>query len=366
MRNILHLIETNGPGGAENVLINLSSGLDRNRFRPIVCLRKDGWLKDELERRKISTYVKREKGFIDIGFIIRLLRLIIREKISLIHSHEFLMSFYGTLIGELVKIPVITTFHGKDYYWEKARRRLAMLFIANNSQLVTVSRDLGKFLEEKIGIRASRIKTVYNGIDINMFSKKNSPAAKREELRIEGNTKIVGTVGNLYPVKGQIHLIRAIPLVLSDNPNVMFLFIGRGDQEKDLRQEALNLNVSSRVRFLGFRSDVPALLDVMDVFVLPSLSECLPLSVLEAMAKKIPPVVTDVGGNREIIDDGVTGCVVPPANADALADSISLLLKNEKMAEAIGKKASEVVKQRFSLELMIAKYEEIYNSMLTP
>jgi glycosyltransferase involved in cell wall biosynthesis len=365
MINILHLIETSGPGGAENVLINLSAGLDSIRFRSIVCLRKDGWLKDELERRHICTYVKKEKGFIDIGFIIKLLRLIIRERISLIHSHEFLMGFYGALLGKLAKIPVITTFHGKDYYWEKARRRLAMRFIANNCQLVTVSNEMRQFLSEKVGISVDLLKTINNGIDLKIYSERDNPAVIKKTIGIDKDTKVVGTVGSLYPVKGQTYLLRAVPLILNENPDVMFLFIGRGEQEKELRQEALNLNVSSRVRFLGFRSDVPALLDVVDVFVLPSLSECLPLSVLEAMAKKIPAVVTDVGGNREIIDDRVTGFIVPPANVDALADRISILLNNERMAEAIGRRASETVRQKFSLETMLLKYESMYDTILS-
>ncbi|MEI9475726.1 MAG: glycosyltransferase [Deltaproteobacteria bacterium] len=363
MKTILHMIETSGPGGAENVLINISAHIDKSRFRSIVCLRKEGWLRDQLERKNIPTYVIQENGFVDPRFAIELLRVVRRERVALIHSHEFLMSFYGSVIGKILKRPVLSTFHGKNYYPEKKRRRLLVAFISRNSEMVCVSNELAQFLKSRIGIKAMP-RTIYNGIDLATCSATCGKEDLKEQLGIRKDSRIVGTVGNLYPVKGQVYLIRAIPRVIRENPNVVFVFAGRGGEEERLRQEARNLNVSDRVFLLGFRSDIFALLEILDVFVLPSLSECLPVAVLEAMAKRIPPVVTDVGGNREIIDDQINGFIVPPGREEALAERITYLLRNGEVAKEIGAKAFQTVRERFTLEKMVAKYEELYDSLL--
>jgi glycosyltransferase involved in cell wall biosynthesis len=365
MINVLHTIETTGPGGAENVLISLATGLDRMKFQSFVCLRNEGWLKDELDRRGVKTFIIEEKGSFDVGFLLKILLLVVREKISLIHAHEFGMSVYGSIVGSLARRRVVTTIHGRNYYWKKMRRRLAMRIASRLSQMVTVSMEQQYFLQEKTGIRPKMLKTIYNGIDISEYARNNNTASKKLELGINGGTKVVGTVGNLYPVKGQTYLLKAIPSILEDCPDVIFLFIGRGDQEQVLRHEVIDLGINEHVCFLGFRSDVPALLDLMDVFTLPSLEECLPLSVLEAMAKSVPPVVTDVGGNREIIKDGKTGFIVPPANPEALAEKIILLLKCKELAEGFGARASSEVKMKFSREAMLSCYESLYNTLLS-
>lgn len=365
MKKILHIIETTGPGGAENVLINLATKLDNNRFCSIVCLKGYGWLKDQLEEQRVETFVIKEKGAFDFNFLLKLWLLVRREKISLIHAHEFLMNFYSSIVGTMSSLPVVTTVHGRYYYWEKARRRMAMRFSAKHSQMVTVSRELSGFLEEKVGIPSRSLRTIYNGISVGIYSHKRDNISKMTLPGMSSKTKIVGTVGNLYPVKGQIHLLRAIPLILQECPDVIFLFAGRGQLEETLKSEAADLGIRDHVRFLGFVSDVPGLLNVLDVFTLPSLVECFPLSVLEAMAHAVPPVVTDVGGNREIIKEGETGYIVPPANPKALAENIIRLLKDKELAKSMGERASEEVQRKFSLETMLSQYEGLYNSLIS-
>lgn len=360
---VLHLIGTSGPGGAENVLINLASGLKKRGHQSVAVLRKRGWLYDELVKNEIETVVLHEEGTFDFTFLFKLLALIKKKKISHIHAHEFLMSLYGTAGGLLAARPVITTFHGKNYYWEKARRRIIMRWVSRFSSMVAVSNDLRAFLGEKVGIRVQRVQTIYNGVDVNKYKKVTSSADEKHNLRLRENDTVVGTVGNLYVVKGQTYLLKAIPIVLRRRPNTVFLFAGRGDQEGALKSEAKSLGIEDNVRFLGFRSDVPRLLGAMDIFILPSLSECLPLSVLEAMIMGVPSIVTDVGGNREIIDDAQTGYIVPPANPEALSEKILLLLNDRERAKRMGEKAREAIAAHFSLPAMIDKYETLYRSL---
>jgi glycosyltransferase involved in cell wall biosynthesis len=228
---------------------------------------------------------------------------------------------------------------------------------------VCVSEDLRGFVSEKIGIPKNRIVTIYNGIDTELFAKSEKAVLMKEKFGIKNGQKVVGTVANLNPMKGHTYLLKAIPSIIQDYPSVVFLFVGKGDQEEKLRKEALDLGIFEYVKFLGFRSDIPELLNLMDVFVLPSLSECLPLSVLEAMALSVPTVVTDVGGIREIIKDQETGYIVPPADPAALADKISLLLGDRTNARSIGLGGREAVDEKFSIETMLAQYQSLYNSL---
>lgn len=364
-RIILHLIETGGPGGAEKVLIDLASGFNDGRFESIVCLRKEGWLSGELIKRGIETHVFSENEVNDIVFLVKLLEIVQKRRVSIIHAHEFLMNAYSTFIGILSRKPVLTTVHGKSYYCEAWRRMLMMRFASRFSRMITVSNDLLHFLVEMTGIKPHRLKTIYNGIDLAAFKPASSVKPTRLSIGINENDFVIGTVGNLYLIKGHTYLINAIPIIVREVQNVVFLFAGRGDQEEHLRTETVNLGIQSKVKFLGFRSNVPELLSLMDVFVLPSLGECLPLSILEAMAMCVPPVVTDVGGNKEIIENGKTGYLVPPGDTEALAEKILFLLRDKGAAEAIGRDARKKVEEKFSLELMLANYDSMYRSLLS-
>jgi len=361
---ILHLIETSDVGGAEKVMIDLACGLEKRGFHSIACLRKEGMLYDELVKRGVETYVLEENGFFDLGFLVKLVMIVIKKKVSIIHAHEFLMNVYGTIVGMISATPVVITLHGKLYYVDKWWRRLALRFASLFSQLTCVSEDLQCYVSKELQIPYNRIKTIYNGIDTKIRVRGNNYSLIKTELGIRDGYKIVGTVANLNPIKGHIYLLRAIPTIIQEYPKIIFLFVGKGEEEQKLRSEAMNLGISDYVRYLGFRSDVPELLSLMDIFVLPSLSECLPLSVLEAMAFSIPAVVTNVGGNREIIDDGVTGYVVPAGDPERLAEKILLLLRDKKNAECIGLKGSETIGRKFSIDKMLEQYRSLYNSLL--
>ena len=361
---ILHLIETKGPGGAEKVFIALAEGMNRGRFRSIACLRAPGWLHDQLEQRGVSTFLFSDKGMFDPGFVRNLMKICKNENVTVIHSHEFLMNFYGALVGFLNRIPVVTTVHGRYYYWEKARRRMAMRFAAKHSQMVTVSQELTGFLVDKVGIPGDGLKTIYNGIDLEKYSQNDTTDSRLTIPDLNEQAQVVGTVGNLYPVKGQTYLLQSIPLILKKCPDTMFVFAGRGELEETLKKEAAELGVEAHVRFLGFVADVPALLNKLDVFTLPSLAECFPLSVLEAMAHGVPPVVTDVGGNREIIEDGVSGYVVPAADHEALAEKIICLLQDKELVRSIGEHACGTIQARFSMETMLSNYAQLYDKLI--
>lgn len=361
MKHVLHLTETSDTGGAENMFISLVENLDKKRYKSIACLLGDGWLKTQLQRRGIETMVVPQPHSFDFPWLFRISRLLRDRSIQVMHAHEFAMNVYGSLLSKMTGIPIVTTVHGKNYYWEKWRRRLAYRFTARQSTMVAVSEDLKQFLMQRIAIPVGNIQVVHNGIDLHRYREIDRNNTIRRELGIDAKQPVIGTVGNLFAVKGQIYLLRACKAVAEAFPDFVLLIAGEGEELGSLEEEAGNLGIGGNIKFLGFREDVPSLLEAMDVFVLPSLSEGLPLSVLEAFALQKPVVATNVGGIPEIVQDGATGYLVPPKNPEALAEKIIMLLRDPQRAANIGQAGRKRVEEAFSLEQMIQKYQSIYD-----
>jgi glycosyltransferase involved in cell wall biosynthesis len=363
MKNVLHLTETWNTGGAENVFISLVDNLDKTRYKSVVCLLRDGWLKTQLDRRGVETLVLPQHQSFDFPWLYQLIKLLRRRSIDVMHTHEFAMNVYGSLLSRITGIPIVTTVHGKNYYCEKLRRRLGYRFAARQSIMVAVSDDLKRFLTESVRIRSEYVRVVPNGIDLNRYAINDVDNTVRKELGINAGRPVIGTVGNLFAVKGQIYLVKACQIVANTIPDFVLLVAGEGEELAVLREEARNLGIQENVKFLGFREDVPSLLQAIDVFVLPSLSEGLPLSVLEALALQKPVVASDVGGIPEVVEDGITGFLVPPKNPEALADKILLLLRNPQLAADFGKEGRKKVEEAFSLEHMIQEYQSLYEEL---
>jgi len=360
MKNVLHLTEIYDTGGAENMLISLVENLDKSRYRSIVCLLRDGWLNTQLQKRGIETMVIPQPHSVDFPWLQRVYRVLRDRCIDVMHAHEFAMNIYGSVLSLVTRIPIITTVHGKNYYGDKWRRRLAYRFAARRSTMVAVSEDLKGFLMQRIGIHPNRIRVVYNGIDLQTYKVNDSNNAIRDELGISPDQPIIGTVGNLFAVKGQSYLLRACKSIANHFPNFVLLVAGAGEELVMLEQQANILGISGNVKFLGFREDVPSLLQAMDVFVLPSLSEGLPLSILEAMAMQKPVVASNVGGIPEVVQDGMTGCLVPPSDPEALADKILQLLHHPQAAVTLGKQGRKRVEVTFGLNQMVYEYQSLY------
>jgi sugar transferase (PEP-CTERM/EpsH1 system associated) len=365
MKTILHLIETSGPGGAERMLISLVEALPKHEYRSLICLLKEGWLNDELRRRGFETVIIPQPRTVDVSWLWAVWDMVRDRRVDLMHSHEFAMNTYGSLVSLITGVPQIATVHGKNYYYKRWDRRLAYRFVARHGRMVAVSEDCRKFLSDNVGVPRENILTIYNGIPIEQHEQSNSIRTKvRAALGISLDQPVIGTVGNLYPVKGQTFLLQAMSGIVRHWPDCRLIIVGRGELESTLKREAKELGIERNVLFLGYRPDVPELLQAMDVFVLPSLSEGLSLSILEAMAAGKPVVATAVGGNPEVILDSETGYLVPSANPGALAEKIIALLQDPLLAHEIGKNSRTRVMQHFSLSAMVNRYLMQYAELL--
>jgi glycosyltransferase involved in cell wall biosynthesis len=364
-KSVLHLIETSEPGGAETVLASVASGLDSTRFRSLICLLEEGWLTGRLRELDIPYTVIENTTPYDPVFLYRLIRLIRREKISLMHSHEFMMTVYGAVASRLTGVPLICTIHGKLYFPERRRRiRALKLAVSLSARTIAVSEDLHRYLVNELGFTPSKIATIYNGIDVTTYSPRSSSEKSRRRLAIPADSLVAGTVGSLFKVKGLPYLLQAAKELKRRYPNFLLLIAGEGDQQPALQENASELGLGDTVSFLGFRKDVPDLLAALDVYVCTSISEGLSLSILEAMAMSKPVVATNVGGNPELVLPEVNGFLVPPAQPSILADKVGELLDDSNLRRKLGRKGREIIEEKFTLEAMINSYQGLYERLL--
>lgn len=364
-KHILHFSETSEPGGSETVLAYIAQNLDSEKYNSSVCLIEDGWLCGQLDNLGIDYKIIENKKSYDLTFLIQLVKYISKRKIDLIHAHEFMTTFYGAIAAKIMRIPIIGTVHGKGYFTEKKSRRLAYKFaIKLSSKMVTVSRDLQRYMIDELNLPDNdKIVTIHNGIDLNKYKISND-SKLRGALKLNNNAIIGGIVGSLFKVKGLPYLIEAVNKVIKHHPEFILLIAGLGDQEESLRQQIDTMGLQKNVVLLGFRDDIPSLLNLFDVYLCSSISEGLSLSILEAMASGLPVVATDVGGNSELIKDNVNGFLVPPCDPHQLAKKIIVLLENRKLREDMGKVGVEIAEKMFSLKSMIDSYQNLYTKFI--
>jgi len=360
---IAQLIESDGPGGAERVVADLAAAFQTAGATSVVFLPEhgDGWLARQLQ----GTGVTIDHFHIERPFSPACARSLAaafrRHRIDLAHSHEFSMAVYGAWGSWLAGVQHVITMHGSRYYAAHLRRRVAMrAAIAFSGRTIAVSNPLADHISRDLQVRRSRIPTILNGV------RPPQPLAPRlrEELGLETSDRLIVSVGNLYPVKGHQHLLDALALLSERHPGVHVAISGRGDLEHALRCRARELGVSKRVHLLGLRADVPAVLKAADVFVLPSLSEGLPLALLEAMFAGCPIVATNVGDVSIALAHGEAGALVEPGNPQALAHAIDELLSNPLEARALGARASRRAAAEYDVSRMVQHYSTVYEGLL--
>jgi len=364
INTVLHLSSSSGPGGAEMVVSRLAGALDPTRFRSIVCLSRSGWLQEQCDQHGVPTVVLHQEHGIDWRWLRSARHLIHRCGATVIHAHEFTANAYGAVLARLAGIPLIATVHGKNYYADKVRRRLAYRIVARSARLVAVSEDLKQFLVRAVGIPPHLITVIHNGVPVPEPASTDTIRRLKHEIGLDPSDRVVGTVGSLYPVKGHQFLLEAIPQVLQRFPQTTVLIIGQGELESALNRDAQRLRINGRVRFLGLRADVRDLLALLEVFVLPSLSEGLSIAGLEAMASGKPLIATEVGGNPELVLDGETGFLIPPRDPGAIASRLVFLLTHPEDCRRLGDNARRHVLTHFSQSAMLDKYQGLYERAL--
>ena len=371
---IVHVIFRLDIGGLENGVVNLINRIPAERFRhAIICLTTYSDFRLRLRRDDVHVYaLNKPQGNSPIT-LIRLWRLLRKLKPDIVHTRN-LAALEGTLPAALAGVPArIHGEHGRDIAdldgSNVVRQRLRRFFKPFVHRYIALSKDLEQYLLEKIRVPAERITQLYNGVDTELFY----PAkGGREPLPNPGfapqDAFVIGTVGRMQSEKDQVTLARAFVALVSMNPQTMrplrLVMIGDGPLRASVFEILHQAGVDHWTWLAGERDDVAQIMRGLDLFVLPSLAEGISNTILEAMASGLPVVATAVGGNPELVMEGHTGSLVPPADPQAMAIILQHYVLNPEKGVRQGIAARALVVQRFGLDTMAKKYMDLYDEVL--
>lgn len=366
-KTILHLIDTTGPGGAETVFINLLSELVRTQFRNIVVLRGEGWVADKVRSIGITPVLIDSKGSFNLGYICALRRLLIRERVNLIHAHLLGSNVYGALVALLSRTPMIATFHGAVDVAARERFLGAKFFLIGlgADKIVCVSKRLETELGNRSRLPPAKLKLIYNGVDPRNYRGK-ARIDLRRELGLAPGATVVVSIGNIRPAKGYEFLVEAAVRMRDQEPQTHFVVVGHQKEAlfRQLLHQVAQAPNPPRIHWLGFREDVADILQQADIFLLPSVSEGFSISTVEAMLAGIPVIATCSGGPEEIINNQETGVLIPVKDASAIVDAIQAL-KSPIRRQSLVEKARLVASEKFSLAAMLKEYRGLYQQLMS-
>ena len=359
---IAHVIHRLDVGGMENGLINLINHLPSDRYRhAIICLTDATSFKDRIERNDVDVFSLHKRAGHDWGLYLRLWRLFRRLKPDVVHTRN-LATLEAVLPAAWAGVPVrIHGEHGRDvqdidgtkrkYHW--LRRALAPLV----HRFIALSEDLESYLVNTVGVPPSKVMRIINGVDVDKFR----PSVRRsKEL-------VIGSVTRMQEVKDPLTLARAFVKLVSDGRagTARLAMIGDGPLLPQVAEILRSAGLEERAWLPGRRDDVAELLQGFDVFSLSSRVEGISNTILEAMATGLPVVATRVGGNAELVEEGVTGTLVPPGSPDALADALATYADNPETRRERGRAARARVEREFTMAAMVSRYVEVYDDLLS-
>ena len=377
MKKICHISGTTLPGGGPEHIYQLLKRLNRNEWEVIICTSNDGSYWDKFNSLKVLTYnLPLRQLSLFIAF--KLLAILRKEKPDLIHTHGRGPGLYGRIIGKVLNIPVVHTFHG--FHYEDLSPLMQWLLLATESFLALLTAQhifvsaseknragVVKFLDEENST------TIHNGVDheyIHDLSVIRKTVFKSIGCEDWENNKILGSISRLSPEKGVLNLLSAFASTVKKIPGLRLIIIGGFPEEhRDYYLKTIELiekeNLSEHVRILGYRQDALDILKCMDFFISPSLSEGLPISILEAFAAEIPTIATEITGNKDVVRNSVFGVLAEPDSVESLSQAIAKMVQLEHRDRDILKRnAYNRVKNHFSIEEMAGKTVLLYNQVL--
>jgi len=365
---LAYVVNSLNPGGTERLVVEMGLAFRDEYDLRVYCLDEPGAWAARLREAGVPVVGLWRQPGIDLAMPVVLARHLRAAGTALVHAHQCSPWFYAALARVLYPQPrLLLEEHGR--FWPEVdapwRRRVNRLLINRlTHRFVAVSRDVAERLVRYEGIPARRIEVVYNGVPRAEAPTPSHRHALRASLGIQADEYLVGTVGRLDPIKNLPMLIAAFTEVMASNPKVRGIIVGDGPRRGEMERRVQDAGLSGRVVLTGHRDDARRLVACLDVFVLASYSEGTSMALLEAMSAAVAPVVTAVGGNPELIEDGRCGWVVPSDDASAMARAITAALADPARRTLRGQAAQRRFARRFTLADMLERYRSLYRDML--
>ncbi len=360
---ILLMIDDASVGGGQKHVLWLARHMDRKGFEVAVASESKGYLVDELAKAGIRQYPLSLSNVPNPAAFFRCRRVMKEFKPDVVHTHGGTAGVTGRIAARtLPGVRIVHTYHGLHYIHDPRliRRKIfrsleSALLRVTDRTICVAQQDVETGVREGI-VDPARTVVILNGIDVAEFA--------GDQRRDFPGDPVIGTVGRLHTQKGHRYLLAAAAELVKLHPALKFVIIGDGELRGELEQEAARLGVAANVIFAGARTDIAAQLRAMDIFVLPSLWEGLPLVLLEAMAAGLPIVATGVDGVKEILTDGKNALLVPPGNPIELQRGIEKVLGDAGLRKRLAGEAVKTVREKFSVGRMVRETEDVYRSLL--
>ncbi|MCM8775447.1 MAG: glycosyltransferase [Candidatus Omnitrophica bacterium] len=357
--------------GTQAELLELVQNLDPLKYRPfVIALTGGGPLAGHFRIAGIEPtvlHVRKVYGWRAVKAVFYLVNFMKREGIHLVQTHFLHADCLGLLAGRLAGVKKIIFSRRDEGFWRgRAELALDRILSRHADVILANSEAVKRAVIRNENAASSKIRVIHNGVwTRDYFPSGELRRAIRQSLGAGESDTVVGAVANMrHTIKGYAYLIEAVPAVVQKNPRTKFWFVGDGPLRPEFEARVKSLGMSDSVLFLGSRHDVNVLLNGMDIFCLPSLTEGFSNALLEAMAVAKPVVATDVGGNPEVAKDGQTGFLVPAADSRVLAEKILWLAGSEALRLKMGAAGRELILREFTVEQMIKKYEAFYQGMV--
>ena len=362
------VIDALAPGaGTENQLLLLLQGFDRNRLQPFLCCLRGECPVEYLPGVPMENlgvvHLARREGFAGLH---RFRTWVHRHRLHAVTTFFRDANLLGTLGARWAGVPVVSTRRNLGYWQNRRERILLRVLDAGTRRFVANSEAVRRVVMETEKVAPERIEVIPNAVDAIRFRppREGEREATRVRLGLAPDVPVVGCVANLRPVKGHDTLLAAFAGVRAHLPSARLVLVGEGVEEERLRAQAEELGISGAVSFLGRRRDVAELMRAFDVVALASRSEGFSNALLEAMASGVPCVATDVGGNRELLEDGACGRLVPAGDAEALAAGLVEVAADRGVRERMGREARQRVTARFAPEVVRDLWYGLYEERL--
>lgn len=365
-KKIIYFTDSHDWGGAEKYLMDLVSTIDQDTYSPVVVLPKGGEAKEfgkDLEKKGIPVDNIDTSNERPLLSFLRSFFYFIKKRPDLIHFNLPWppLCRYPILASLLLKKKFVLTEHlvPNNYNLKPYERFFKRLIYFRIFRAIAVSFENKSNLVRIFQIPEKKIAVIHNGIDIARFQTSFSPEEGNENLHLNEEKVVLTTVARLDAQKGHYFLIEAAKL-LAHLPDLCFLIVGTGRLKEKLVEDVRKAGIERQFLFLDFRKDIPYILSKTDIFVLPSLFEGLPISVLEAMAAGKPVIASDISGIPEEVIDGKTAILVPPGDPEVLAKAIEELANNPEKRHKMGEEGRKRVKEHFTLSKMVYETEKVY------
>jgi sugar transferase (PEP-CTERM/EpsH1 system associated) len=370
---VAHVMYRFDTGGLENGIVNLINHMPESAYRHVViALTEITDFKNRIQRKDVEFIALKKPPGHALWIYPQLYRLFRKIRPAIVHTRN-LAALEAAVPAWAAQVPVrIHGEHGRDVGdfdgSNKKYQRLRRIYSPFVKHYIALSQDLEHYLTNPVGIDINRVTQIYNGVDSIRFQ----PAIKRQSIPgcpfNETNLWLVGTAGRMQTVKDQTNLAHAFVLAMQSLPamrdHLRLVMVGDGP----LRGESLAILKTAGLDQLawlpGERSDIAEIMRGLDCFVLPSLGEGISNTILEAMASGLPIIATAVGGNGELVNEGINGLLVPPANPAKLAEAIVNLAQQTDVAKAMGQQSRRFVEERYGMSAMVSRYQQLYDRLL--